>query len=62
MDVGLPSEKFCDIGAIADWKMDMMAWPIFNRLNLIANDVIHETYKIFQQCSVEQRNDNKLLV
>lgn len=57
-EAGLPSEQFCDIGAVADWKMDMMVWYIFSKLCILSKDVIKEAYNIFKQCSVEEQPDN----
>ncbi len=52
-DAGLPSDKFCDMGTIADWKLDMMIWHIFQKLKPITADVIEEAYKIYTSCSVD---------
>lgn len=57
-EAGLPSERFCDVGAIADWKMDMMAWYIFSKLCILSQEVIKEAFNIFRQCSVEKQTDN----
>lgn len=52
-DAGLPSEKYCDMGTIADWKLDMMIWHIFQKIHPITSDVIKEAYKIYTLCSVD---------
>lgn len=62
IDAGLPSEKYCDMGAVADWKIEMMVWHIFNRINPITADVINEAYKIYQQCSVDKPQDSRALI
>lgn len=56
-DAGLPSERFCDMGAVADWKIEMMIWHIFHRMNPMTADVVSEAYSIFKQCSVDVPND-----
>lgn len=61
-DAGLPSEKFCDMGAIADWKLDMMVWHIFRIINPITADVIREAYMIYSQCAVDKPPDNQALI
>lgn len=61
-DAGLPSDKYCDMGTIADWKLDMMAWYIFQRLNPITSDVIQEAFSIYRQCSAESPRENKALL
>ena len=38
VQVGLDADRYCDMGAIADWKMDMMAYYIFKRLALDPSD------------------------
>lgn len=56
-DAGLPSERFCDMGAVADWKIEMMIWHIFHRMNPMTADVVGEAYSIFKQCSVDVPKD-----
>ncbi|MDE7089558.1 MAG: hypothetical protein K2O54_05515 [Prevotella sp.] len=62
IDAGLLSKRFCDIGVIADWKMDMMAWYIFSELRILSQEVIREAYNIFKQCSVEEQPDNTSVI
>lgn len=47
IDAGLDSEKFCDMRAIADWKLDLMLSSVLKELNLSDNDLINRTYNQF---------------
>lgn len=47
IDAGLPADGFCAVGAVADWKIDMMLWMIFKKLEPIKNETIREAYRLF---------------
>lgn len=40
IDSGLDSEKFCNMGTIADWKFDLMLFEVLKALNLDDEDLI----------------------
>lgn len=49
IDAGLPADDYCDVGCIADWKLDMMFAAVLRTLKKVKNDVIRHAYKIFNE-------------
>ena len=47
IDAGLPADDFCAVGAVADWKIDMMLWMILIKLGPIKDEAIKEAYRLF---------------
>lgn len=46
---GLSSNDYCDMGTIADWKLEMMAWHIFKNISVMSPAVIREAYSIYDK-------------
>lgn len=49
IDAGLPADDYCDVGCIADWKLDMMFAAVLRTLKKVKNEVIRHAYKIFNE-------------
>lgn len=49
VDAGLPADDYCDVGCVADWKLDMMFAAVLRTLKKVKNDVIRHAYKIFNE-------------
>lgn len=47
IDAGLPADDYCDVGCVADWKLDMMFAAVLRTLKKGKDDVIRHAYKIF---------------
>ena len=55
LKAGLSLEGYCDMGTIADWKMDMMAWHVFKNLKFSIRNIAEkadETYDV--SCKTNQ--------
>lgn len=61
IEAGLPSEKFCDMGTIADWKMDMMVWYIMRELNFSSKRIVSDSYNLFIQAHRQQQISNNFI-
>ncbi len=47
VDARLPADDYCNVGCVADWKLDMMFAAVLRTLKGVKNDVIRHAYKIF---------------
>ena len=61
IEVGLDAEKYCDMGAIADWKLDLMFQKILDELNLHNNDLVDKAYQKFEECYTRDAKDLRRL-
>ena len=59
IDAGLDSEKFCDMGTIADWKFDLMLFKVLKALNLDDEDLIKKTYAQFEKLYSKETKEVK---
>lgn len=57
IDAGLPAEDFCDVGTVADWKMDMMFWTLLKTLHKVKYDVVRQAYRLFLSGSKRDSSD-----
>ncbi|MCI6733459.1 MAG: recombinase family protein, partial [Clostridiales bacterium] len=61
IEVGLDAEKYCDMGAIADWKLDLMFQKILDELNLHNNELVDKAYQKFEECYTRDAKDLRRL-
>ena len=61
IEVGLDAEKYCDMGAIADWKLDLMFQKILDELNLHNNELVDKAYQKFEECYTRDVKDLRRL-
>ena len=61
IEVGLDAEKYCDMGAIADWKLDLMFQKILDELNLHNNELVDKAYQKFEECYTRDMKDLRRL-
>lgn len=59
IDVGLDAEGYCDMGTIADWKMDMMAWHLLKQLRFSIRSIIEKSYTIYNKSYKSCQHSNK---
>lgn len=50
------------MGAIADWKMDMMAYYIFKRFSLAPSDFNRKVYSIYKDSSGTDQKDYEVII
>ena len=62
VNVGLDADHYCDMGAIADWKMDMMAYYIFKRFSLDPSDFKRKVYSIYKDSSGTDQKDYEVII
>lgn len=62
VNVGLDADHYCDMGAIADWKMDMMAYYIFKRFSLDHSDFKRKVYSIYKDSSGTDQKDYEVII
>lgn len=62
VNVGLDADHYCDMGAIADWKMDMMAYYIFKRFSLDPSDFKRKVYSIYKNSSGTDQKDYEVII
>lgn len=56
INAGISGEGYCDMGTIADWKIDLMARQIFQGLWTDKRSIVSEAYDIYKQ---NYRNNDK---
>ena len=61
IDAGLESDKYCDMGTIADWKFDLMLQSVLETLNLNDSELIKKTYAQFESSYTKETNEAKAL-
>lgn len=61
IDAGLESDKYCDMGTIADWKFDLMLQSVLKTLNLNDSELIKKTYAQFESSYTKETNEAKAL-
>lgn len=57
-DAGVPSEGYCDLSEICDWKMELMACKIFKKLWDHYKEAIIEAYRIYSQCYRAEKQES----
>lgn len=62
VQVGLDADRYCDMGAIADWKMDMMAYYIFKRLALDPFDFECMVNSVYRENAGKGEKDYETLI
>lgn len=50
IEAGLDADKYCDMGAVADWKMDLMLWKIISVLKMDNSAIVREAYDLYTLC------------
>ncbi len=58
-DAGLPYEQFCDMGTIADWKLDMMIWYILKDFDIPKDKIISAATGILNECMEESPQEKE---
>ena len=53
--------ELTDMGAIADWKLDLMFQKILDELNLHNNDLVDKAYQKFEECYTRDMKDLRRL-
>lgn len=50
IDAGLDADGYCDMGTIADWKMDMMVWHLLKQLRFSIRSIVDKSYALYEKC------------
>jgi len=61
IDAGLDADKYCDMGTIADWKMDLMLFEVLKALNLGDSTSVHAAYQTFKNKNTKETNEARAL-
>lgn len=61
IDAGLDADKYCDMGTIADWKMDLMLFEVLKALNLEDSTSVHTAYQTFKNKNTKEINEARAL-
>lgn len=61
IEVGLDAEKYCDMGAIADWKLDLMFQKILDELDFHNNELVDKAYQKFKEFYTRDAKDLRRL-
>ncbi len=61
IDAGLDADKYCDMGTIADWKMDLMLYEVLKALNLEESETVNKAYQTFQNKHTKETNESRTL-
>ena len=59
IDAGLDTDGYCDMGTIADWKMDMMAWHLLKQLRFSIKSIVDKSYKIYEKSYQSSKNSER---
>ena len=58
---GLDADKYCDMGTIADWKMDLMLFEVLKALNLEESTSVNTAYQTFKNKNTKETNEVRAL-
>lgn len=61
IDAGLDADKYCDMGTIADWKMDLMLFEVLKALNLEESTSVNTAYQMFKNKNTKETNEVRAL-
>lgn len=61
IDAGLDADKYCDMGTIADWKMDLMLFEVLKALNLEESTSVNTAYQTFKNKNTKETNEVRAL-
>lgn len=61
IDAGLYADKYCDMGTIADWKMDLMLFEVLKALNLEESTSVDTAYQTFKNKNTKETNEVRAL-
>lgn len=61
IDAGLDADKYCDMGTIADWKMDLMLFEVLKALNLEESTSVKTAYQTFKNKNTKETNEVRAL-
>ena len=61
IDAGLDADKYCDMGTIADWKMDLMLFEVLKALNLEESISVNTAYQTFKNKNTKETNEVRVL-
>ncbi len=61
IDAGLDADKYCDMGTIADWKMDLMLFEVLKALNLKESASVDSAYQTFKNKNTKETNEARAL-
>ena len=49
IEAGLDTTGYCDMGTIADWKMDMMVWNLLKQLHMHIDSIAQKSYNYYDR-------------
>ncbi|MGN0744557.1 MAG: recombinase family protein [Christensenellales bacterium] len=49
IEAGLDTTGYCDMGTIADWKMDMMVWNLLEQLHMHIDSIAQKSYNYYDR-------------
>lgn len=55
-------DKHCDIGVIADWKFNMMAYYIFEQISLNTDEIKREVYSCYERYDITPPVDQETVI
>ena len=61
IDAELDADKYCDMGTIADWKMDLMLFEVLKALNLEESTSVNTAYQTFKNKNTKETNEVRAL-
>lgn len=62
IEAGLDPSRYCDMGVIGDWKMDLMAYSIFRKIAIKPSDYIKELYSVYEQCDEPKKESGAAII